>query len=454
MALGAAELRRRAKNETPGHKWDFWEIVGQGVDYLTGALGGVQVAGDAILGTKTAILASKITPILQKIARVGAWKDLFDGAPGTVTAIEKAIKGEELTVEDWRNIGQGIRGLVSHGRLSRNNLTERKVIEKSGYTKEQLNASKGKVRQYAEQTGFARTKVPEGTINNKITTIKAKVNNESKEIDLTPEAKNKLDSEIKKAGNNEAKRNEAVSKVLKDEKLMGKGKALKESDNITVEKPSTIDRSIFGLRAPERLRTARNLFGERTVETQNVRENDNFEQWLQSRTAFDKWNPFGLGSNTKLRNIRERIGLNNNSSSNNQSNSSNSTENSSNTNPPIEQQNTNTYSYRRETMSRYKDAINGKFGNTPIENGSIKVGGNGDLKVELKDGTYNVYFKENKLGNVRNQAEVQKIISNVIKQLNKKDSQFGKVSAKEMGEILRSLKAKGWLRHGGKLIKV
>ena len=112
-------------------------------------------------------------------------------------------------------------------------------------------------------------------------------------------------------------------------------------------------------------------------------------------------------------------------------------------------------SYNRETMSRYNDAINGRFGKESLQSGNVKVGGNGDLKiVQQTDGTYNIYFKGNQIGNERNQVEVQKIVSNVIKQLNKKDSQFGKVSAKEMGEILRSLKAKGWLRHGGKLIKI
>lgn len=112
-------------------------------------------------------------------------------------------------------------------------------------------------------------------------------------------------------------------------------------------------------------------------------------------------------------------------------------------------------SYNRETMSRYNDAINGRFGKESLQSGNVKVGGNGDLKVvQQTDGTYNIYFKGNQIGNERNQVEIQRVISSVIKQLNKKDSQFGKVSAKEMGEILRSLKAKGWLRHGGKLIKV
>ena len=111
-------------------------------------------------------------------------------------------------------------------------------------------------------------------------------------------------------------------------------------------------------------------------------------------------------------------------------------------------------SYNRETMSRYNDAISGRFGKESLQSGNVKVGENGDLKVvQQTDGTYNIYFKGNQIGNERNQVEIQRVVSNVIKQLNKKDSQFGKVSAKEMGEILRSLKSKGWLRHGGKLIK-
>ena len=76
MSLGAADLRRRAKNDS-NPNWDLGDYFWQGVDYLTGALGGIQVAGDLVLSAKTMATASKAIPILRKIARVGAWADMY-----------------------------------------------------------------------------------------------------------------------------------------------------------------------------------------------------------------------------------------------------------------------------------------------------------------------------------------------------------------------------------------
>jgi hypothetical protein len=61
-------------------------------------------------------------------------------------ASRKITNGEELTVKDWRAIGQGIRGLVSHGRLNRGNRAERRVLEKSGQnvTPENIYSIRGK----------------------------------------------------------------------------------------------------------------------------------------------------------------------------------------------------------------------------------------------------------------------------------------------------------------------
>jgi hypothetical protein len=75
MALGAAALRHSAKNDS-NPDWNLGDYVWQGLDYLTGALGGIQVAGDLVLSAKTMATASKAIPILRKIARAGAWYDL------------------------------------------------------------------------------------------------------------------------------------------------------------------------------------------------------------------------------------------------------------------------------------------------------------------------------------------------------------------------------------------
>jgi len=174
--------------------------------------------GDAVLGTKTMATASKAIPIFRKMARLGAWTDLYQAYPGLKEATNKVVNGEELTVGDWRAIGQGLRGLVSHGRLSRQNFGERKVIQESGYTPEQVSSIKGRIRNWTDKTGFTRTKLPKSTTTS---TVKVKLNDTDTEIPVSAKAKAKIEEGVKKAGKDATKRNEAIEKVLKDKELMG-----------------------------------------------------------------------------------------------------------------------------------------------------------------------------------------------------------------------------------------
>lgn len=441
LGIAAADLRRRALNETPGHKWGFWDIVGQGVDYATGALASIPGFGDATLAAK---LATKISPTLRIVGRLGAWKDLYDSLPGLKAAYDKAVNGEELTVGDWRLIGQGIRGLVTHGRMSKANLAERKVLTESGYTPEQVSGMRGKAREYMEKTGFARTKMPKETTTS---TIKVEKNGKTEEIPITENQKSLIEAEVKKAGNDTSKRNSAVEKVLKEQKL------ITESDKITVEAPSWRDNQNIPIKG-----TSSKLFGSQT--TSATRGNDNFENWLSTRGTASR---LLYGTDNSLRRMRNWMGITNGTPQNSPTQSS--SEASSNT-PAITskpanqaQQNTSTREpqYRRAVMNRYKDILSGNYSKKAVQEGTFKFN---DVEVEIKKsgtGTNDIYINGKRVDSIKDLSdkEVKQHIAKLVQEhrtsVNKGKSKEQKISTKEIGKMLQELKRKGWLKHGGQI---
>ena len=444
LGIAAADLRRRALNETPGHKWGFWDIVGQGVDYATGALASIPGFGDATLAAK---LATKISPTLRIVGRLGAWKDLYDSLPGLKAAYDKAVNGEELTVKDWRLIGQGIRGLVTHGRMSKANLAERKVLTESGYTPEQVSGMRGKAREYMEKTGFARTKMPKETTTS---TIKVEKNGKTEEIPITENQKSLIEAEVKKAGNDTSKRNSAVEKVLKEQKL------ITESDKITVEAPSWRDYQYAPIKG-----TSSKLFGSQT--TSATRGNDNFENWLSTRGTASR---LLYGTDNSLRRMRNWMGITNGTPQNSPTQSS--SEASSNT-PAVTskptnqaQQNTSTREsqYRRAVMNRYKDILSGNYSKKAVQEGTFKFN---DIEVAIKKsgtGTNDIYINGKRVDSIKDLSdkEVKQHIAKLVQEhrasVNKGKSKEQKISTKEIGKMLQELKRKGWLKHGGKITDI
>lgn len=441
LGIAAADLRRRALNETPGHKWGFWDIVGQGIDYATGALAAIPGFGDATLAAK---LATKISPTLRIVGRLGAWKDLYDSIPGLKAVYDKAMNGEELTVGDWRLIGQGIRGLVAHGRMNKSNLAERKIIQESGYTPEQVSGMRGKVKEYGQKTGFLRTEVPKETIT---PTIKAEVNGKTKEISITENQKAKIEAEVKKAGNDVEKRNRAVEEVLKAEKLVD------SSDRVSVEAPSWRD-SRFSLISG----TSSRLFGSQSTST--TRGTDNFENWLTTRGTASR---LLYGTDNSLRRMRRWMGITNGTTQNPTTQSS--TENPSNistTTPKSTnqtQQNTSNREpqYRRAVINRYKNILSENFSKNPIQEGKFKFN---DVDVQITKnptGTHDIYINGKKVDAIKDlsEKEVKQQIAKLVQEhrasLNKGKSKDQKVSTAEIGKILQELKKKGWLKQGGKI---
>lgn len=288
--VGAAYLRHKAINETPGHKWTFLEGVGQGIDYLTGVIAAIPGFGDATLAAK---VLTKINKPLRILGRVGAWKDLYDSVPGLEAAYNKWQNGEELTVGDWRAIGQGIRGLAGHSMLNRSNRAVRKVTAKSGYDATPdgilpIFKGHGKINDYLARRGWIGTKI--GT-DVEVPVLKVKnAEGKSEKIKITPEEKVKLEEAFSKTSKAE-ERTEAAKKILK------KG-TIKEGQTVEVNnnwKTRLVSHSDMTRRTSDSFDTA---------PESSTRKDDVFEDWLRKRDFRSK---LYYGSNSFLRNIRANM---------------------------------------------------------------------------------------------------------------------------------------------------
>ena len=300
MGVGAAGLRHAAKNETPGHQWDFWEKVGQGIDYLTGVVGAVPLAGDLVLGGKTVLYGKRVIPLLQKslryVMRAGSWKDIWDGGlseEGRKTA-SKIINGEELTVQDWRHIGEVIRGVAGHHMLNKSNRGFYKTAQLEGFQTEAASNLSKKLgsNDIWRSTGFASSKIKTDTSSPvlKLTKTNDKGVVETKDLSITPQEKERLDEAFKKVKPSE--RTAEAKRILGDEKVgdfevqtEGSWRAKARNWNQVTRKTS----DSFG-------------FSRASIDTNpNM---DNLNKWLSERGL---WSKIKYGTNTNIRSISSAI---------------------------------------------------------------------------------------------------------------------------------------------------
>ena len=111
--------------------------------------------------------------------------------------------------------------------------------------------------------------------------------------------------------------------------------------------------------------------------------------------------------------------------------------------------------FNKEAMNNYKNMINGNFSNNELQSSSYNLTGTPLQVVKQSDGTFSVLFKGNVIANERNQREIQKTIRDLIKNTVQqgKSNSSSKISAKEMGKLLKEFKSKGWLKQGGTIDK-
>ena len=431
FSLGAAGARNWAKLQQPG-KWDWKDYGGQALDYLTSVIGAIPVIGDAAL-------TAKVVNNLRRLSRMGAWMDTVNTIPALKTIWEKKINGDEnLTVEDWRTIGQALRGIISHGRMNQSNLAARQVMKQRGIdvTPENVKGIKANLNKWAQKTGFTQTKPTKSSQTS--TSIKIKdENGKVVEVPITEKVKQDLETQFKGKSNKEkleiVKNNTEIQASAKGKIDLTKATGLDASSSI---------RNIKGIR--NFIGTNRGIFNSQTNYSQILRTNDNFENYLKNRTNLDR---LKYGTDDYLRRIDKQLNLGKiqTSTNNPELRSDKALENSLFTPERI---------LRRQTKVIKTD----NHGNKGIK---------GDATIEYEgmkfkyDADYNSYLqlingKWKTINRIKSQGEFKKYIAEMIKK-HHNISSVGDLKTKltqEQINKIKELKRKGFLyKQGGTIDK-
>ena len=279
MALSASGARTWNSIEQNGlwntlADWKTW------ADWGTGALGGTALLGDASSAVKVIKGFGQLMTIpmvynsLKSIPEAKAAWDKID--------LDHPIdSAKKLTPQDYHALSTFLMGIISGKNYLRNNLAERQVLKQSGINTE----SKSKIREYSNKFGLTRTKAQD---QQTVSTLKVKKTGKDGEVDEKAIPLN----EKQKAAIQKAKASE-VEKVAKAE-----GVKIPEGYKVEVNK--------------SKINAAKSYFGKGNSEvigsqTQTAsRGEDNFENWLEGRSIWNKW---ALGTNRNLRQIRENLGV-------------------------------------------------------------------------------------------------------------------------------------------------
>lgn len=403
------------------------------LDWGTAILGGTPLWGDATSFAKFARGFGKLMTIPAVI-------NAFNNVPEAKAAFAKIDKNniteslKKLTPADYHAMASVLTGVIGGRNYLRSNLAERQVLKQSGINTE----SKSKIREYSNKLGLTRTKAQD---QKTVSTLKVKKTGEDGKVDEKAVPLN----EKQKAAIQKAKASE-VEKVAKAE-----GVKIPEGYKVEVNK--------------SKINAAKSYFGKGNSEvigsqTQTAsRGEDNFENWLEGRSIWNKW---ALGTNRNLRQIRENLGI-----KPVQENS----ETPKTETPKVETPTSTPKKWaeiekgpskwsRSAEAKEYEDMLRGKFGSNAIQGGVHKVG---DLTIDVDiprpgatNGFAEVSFKDGSKQNIRfdTQKQLQEQVAKIIKERRIQIDSSGKktkVDIKEMSKILKSLKSKGFLKQGGKV---
>lgn len=292
--VGAAGLRHYARSQEP-EDWGLMDYLGQAADYVTGAIGAVPLAGDAVLVAKT-------VRNLRRLGRLGAWNDILSNSSQVKDIWNNKIMGDEsMTAGDWKALAQFFRGVLGHGKLNQSNLAQRAVLKHRGVQVTQpadVKGIKAKTRAWAEKTGFAAPKeIKQTRGKTKVDTIKVKMDGKETEVELTTKTKAELEEALK--GKDQAGRDDIVREL-------SEVKAKAKEQKVDLEKvKATAPRGRSGRylrRFTGRSIEGDRTFGEKLKESSPIKRTgtDDFENWLQTRGV---WSKVGYGNNRLLRAI-------------------------------------------------------------------------------------------------------------------------------------------------------
>ena len=300
--VAAAGARNYARTRGP-ESWGFLDYLSQGADYLTGAIGGITGIGDALLAGK---VAKNVVPWLRRAMRVPAFLDLWNSTPELIPIGQKLFSGQDLTVQDWMNLGTFFRGLATTRNLNIQNRASRKAMQERGY---QVSNRIDKRIGLTSSKPITESGSP---------TVRMTINGKQEEIPISAETKAKLDEQLSKAGNNIESRSKIVREnaevqaaaekagiKVKEKTTDADGKVTEKiSDNWNNSKvvynESLLNARLLGNKlglTPSWARTSGGTFGESSSSV--GRNFDNFENYLNSDRGI--WDRIKYGSNRTLR---------------------------------------------------------------------------------------------------------------------------------------------------------
>lgn len=209
LALTGSAMRHHAAANQPGgmstsDKW--WQVA----DYGLSILGSIPVLGDAALGARA---LNNLRKAIVPLGLVMAGANVPQAAKA---AYNKVVKGENLTIQDWRAIGAVLTAAVGYGR-GRQMSKRAEALQRTG-------------------GGTSKT-VKEGSIKTDKGEIKG----------LSEKTTKELQQSFKKAGNN----NEAKTKALREHPEV---QAKAKEQGIKLEEASINTESSLRNRGPKALR--------------------------------------------------------------------------------------------------------------------------------------------------------------------------------------------------------
>lgn len=458
--IGAAGARNYAKLQQP-KSWGLTDYLWQAADYITGAIGAIPIAGDAIL-------AGKVIKNLRRLGRLGAWNDLISNADPAVKAAWKGINDPnyKMTAGDWAAIGQFLRGITGHGRLNQTNLAQRKVMQHRGVdTTPQGMLSK--VRDYSNKMGFTSTKPNTSTATNP--TVKVEIDEKPQEIEISAKSKKQLEKDLKKAGNDQSKKDAAVrniDEIKNNANIPDKTKVVIVSESKLRNKKWTPWKSDYS-----------DSFGSTPASQQPQRGVDDFDNWLNTRS---NWSRIAYGRDNYLKWIDSRMQKNGVYSLNSQSSAQQQTNNQQNQqsqNLSIEARAERFTNPTRRAIASYnntiKEALNPtksrttgmNLDNVKKASSSIVINGktikfdvaknkSGDFELIIDNGGTISTHALTKGNNTQAEFDARKIIAKTVDDAKKAArGTFDKKAMNEFFKQIKNLKKQGFLKQGGTIDK-
>lgn len=427
-----------------------WSDAGHtALDAGLSLLGMIPVVGDAAL-------AARVVGKLQKAAGwLGAAFAAASVPQAAKAAWNKVVNGQDMTVDDWRAIGNVLMGATQARRIQLNRAAGNAVKNQGGTT--------------------AKEKVGE---------VEVKVNGKTEKVEIDEASAKELQQAYKAAGSDQKATTEALRKSRKvreqlEAKKTSDGKPAYTKEQLdAMEAPQAASGSVRG-HIPGAHDTRGIKITERSVQTSGTPVSElNLGPLAQMRINavqnntgwFNRgdfgWNMRGGNSEQQSSGWLSRMWQNLKNPYKPKTQKQQETPKQETTQQETQQpqqQTTREQQFDRATINRYKETVlnrnnkptDQRFSKRNITDGEYNIGGEQVTIKKEADGTFSLTSNSGKYElRKKSQNEIKEMVASIVKSQRKSVDQQGKVtkkSTKEIGKILQDLKRKGWLKEGGKL---